>query len=164
MSKIRDKNGRFTEVPLEDRFEEKYYKDQETGCWEWTANTRNDYGGIRDGDQYRCAHRVSWELHNGEIPEGKIVCHHCDNPSCVNPNHLFIGTQKDNVQDMVNKKRHNFGEKAPVSKLTKSKVKNILDEYTGEYGEVTAMSEKYNVGRSAISKIVNGDNWKHVYE
>jgi hypothetical protein len=79
-----------------------------TDCWEWQASVNNiGYGFIRDEGKMRTAHRVSYEQHIGPIPLGKQVLHTCDNPKCVNPNHLWIGTIKDNMQDKVKKGRCN---------------------------------------------------------
>ena len=94
-------------LPVEIRFNTKYLINEHTDCWEWTAATNNiGYGMFRfDNYKMRTAHRVSYELHKGPIPQGKVVCHTCDNPKCVNPDHLWVGTLKDNAQDMVNKGR-----------------------------------------------------------
>ncbi len=101
-------------------------------CWIWAGNkNQKGYGFFRIGryGPVKIAHRVSWELHNGPIPDGLCVCHHCDNPSCVNPHHLFVGTQYDNIQDMLAKGRGNKG-KHPcphtrVRKLTDDAVRSI---------------------------------------
>lgn len=86
----------------------KYSKpNPETGCWDWISGSRchGGYGTVRTDGKKRLAHRVSYEVFVGPIPEGKIVCHSCDNRMCVNPEHLWIGTQKDNVKDMLDKGR-----------------------------------------------------------
>jgi len=105
-------------VPIEDRFWAKVSKANGDACWLWTGGkyrhprTREEtYGCISVGsrsDESKkmvAAHKVAWELANGPIPSGMKVCHRCDVPACVRPDHLFLGTQRDNVQDMVNKKR-----------------------------------------------------------
>lgn len=98
---------------LINRFWNKVIK--QNGCWKWTA-MENDFGygiinsGGRGGRPLR-AHRVSWEIHNGNIPKGKHILHKCDNPTCTNPEHLFLGTNYDNVQDMVKKGRTCRGQK-----------------------------------------------------
>jgi hypothetical protein len=75
------------------------------GCWERGGSDRHGYGLISIHNRQQLAHRYSWELHNGPIPTGINVCHHCDNPRCVRPDHLFLGTQKDNLRDMSAKGR-----------------------------------------------------------
>jgi hypothetical protein len=96
-----------------DRFISKVKK-KPSGCWEWQGTMKkNGYGIFQDrtregsGKQLQ-AHRFSFEIFHGEIPPGLLVCHHCDNPKCVNPEHLFLGTHKDNTQDMIRKGRQNW--------------------------------------------------------
>lgn len=106
-------------LPPEVRFSNKYEINEVTDCWEWTASTNNiGYGMFRwETGIMRTAHRVSYELFKGMIPKGKIVCHTCDNPKCVNPDHLWIGTNKDNYEDMKRKGRDRLfrpGSKQPI--------------------------------------------------
>jgi hypothetical protein len=100
-----------TNLSLLDKLLNKIVINQYTGCWEWQASINNiGYGLIRDGKKMRTAHRASYEEHVGTIPHGMCVCHTCDNPKCINPSHLWLGTRKQNTQDMISKGRaKNFG-------------------------------------------------------
>lgn len=99
--------GRVSTETVEQRFNKKYLINEHTDCWEWTRSTNNvGYGMFRyRKGLMRTAHRVSYEMHKGPIPDGMIVCHTCDNPKCVNPDHLWLGTRRDNYNDMVAKGR-----------------------------------------------------------
>jgi hypothetical protein len=110
------RKGRVSVETRQQRFDKKYVINEVTDCWEWTAACNNiGYGLFRYNNQLmRSAHRVSYEIHKGPIPQGMVVCHTCDNPKCVNPNHLWTGTRQDNSKDMTNKGRcgrHMLGKK-----------------------------------------------------
>ena len=149
-----------------DRFCKKMNKSGD--CWEWTASKdRQGYGyfGFR-GKTWK-SHRVSWVIHNGEIPSGLLVCHKCDHPSCVNPAHLFLGTHTDNMRDAIKKGRNALlglkGEASPNSKLTKIQVLEIREiyRYRGNNNQ-RFLAKKYGVSRHTIEKAVNRKTWKHI--
>lgn len=97
----------FVRLPVEERFWSRVNKDGEGGCWLWTGATDHRYGAFHFEGRRQKAHRVAWLLTYGEVPPGKMACHTCDNPPCVNPAHIFWGTMSDNIQDAVRKGRHN---------------------------------------------------------
>lgn len=149
------------------RFTENYTVNELTNCWEWTGNRdRKGYGRISVGTgtekHQELAHRVAYKLFKGEIPNGLSVCHHCDNPPCVNPDHLFPGTTRDNNLDAAQKRRiRNGGLKGSAlkqSKLSEEIVAEILRSPEGH----ACLGRKYSVDTSTIWKIRNGQNWKHV--
>lgn len=134
-------------------------------CWEWQANRLPDGYGIicLQGANHR-AHRVSYEITNGPIPDGMFVCHSCDCPSCVNPKHLFLGTAQDNVDDKVAKGRWRGnpvrGEDASWSILTEAQAREILAS-TDTQAE---LARRYGVHQTTISDIKRGKHWKHIHE
>lgn len=141
---------------------EKVDKTAPGGCWEWLGcRDKEGYGvrGRRVGMPTRRVHRLSWELHN-DRPAGDLhVLHHCDNPPCVNPAHLFVGTNQDNIMDRVRKERSPRGQDIYAAKLDPGKVESIREEYAG--GGVTQddLAEKYNVQRTTISLVLRGEVW-----
>jgi hypothetical protein len=132
------------------------------GCWIWTGTiTSRGYGQLLSNNKKMYAHRAAFEAFVGDIPEGMVVCHTCDNVHCVNPDHLFLGTQKDNLQDMKEKGRSTAGEKNKQSKLSEDDVKAIkhwLNHGVSEY----QLSKSFDVSRSAINAIKLGKSWSHV--
>lgn len=139
-------------------------------CLEWRgAVTENGYGRINVKGQVQRTHRVAYELYVGPIPEGMMVCHHCDNRPCCNPGHLFLGTPKQNTDDMVDKGRHESwmieadtaGERNPRAKLTTSAVRKIRQAYANGR-TLKQIAKCYGVHFDTISKIVNRVTWAHI--
>src|SRR5579863_7359899 len=120
---------------LIEQFHSSYFIEPNTSCWLWTEETYKDYGILWIGGSRITAYRLSYYLHKGEIPQGMSVCHSCDTPSCVNPEHLWIGTQTDNLLDAHSKGIiNNKGIKNGSSKLDENKVLDIVNLYaTGNY-------------------------------
>ena len=146
-----------------DRF---WSKVDKTGdCWEWTgATVPFGYGMYKFKGKSCHAHRVSYELQYGEFDETLMVLHKCDNPPCVKPNHLFLGTQKDNMQDRDRKGRNNQvkGELQPMSKLKEHEVLEIRRKYIPlKYG-IRRLALEYRVSHSTISNIIKNKSWKHL--
>jgi hypothetical protein len=156
---------------LHDRFWEKVDIRGDDECWEWTgAVFRAGYGSIVVDRANRYAHRVAWVMHVGQpVPDGLVVMHACDNKRCVNPAHLSVGTQGDNLRDAKAKGRTRKvpqpGEENPAAVLTDARVRMIRAEFAasgGRRGVRTLLGRKYGVSRTMISYIVEGRNWKHV--
>ena len=142
-----------------DRFWDKVRKGD--GCWEWIgAKNAQGYGYIAVGGQTLRAHRVSWELHFGPIPEGIGVCHHCDNRGCARPDHLFLGTQEENMSDMDAK-----GRRVPVpgsannlSRLSEIDVR-IIRLMRGPQQRIAAL---FGIDHSTVSRIRSRKTWNHI--
>jgi hypothetical protein len=146
--------------PLRERFDEKWIPEPYSGCWLWSASCRKDgYGRILYGRDALLAHRVSYQLNVGEIPAGIFVCHRCDTPSCVNPSHLFLGTNSDNLADASRKGRMNgCPNNAFAAKLTPEDVINIRKSnlYQKE------IAKEYGVSQPLVSAIKLRKVWSRI--
>lgn len=122
-------------------------------CWIWRgAHTSYGYGVIKMRDKTLYAHRVMWELTYGPIPDYLCVLHHCDNPPCVRPDHLFLGTRKNNAFDCIQKKRNPIGENNGRAKLTSAQALEIRNSKLSSY----KLASKYRVSRWTIQNIKKG--------
>lgn len=159
--------------PLEERFKKYIGETTATGCILWNgpltstgygllALSRKDHKGVGAKGKFKHAHRVSWEISYGPIPESAHILHHCDTPPCINPEHLFLGNPAINAQDKVSKGRQIKGEDCNLSRLTEEAVREIRILYsTGKYAQ-KQLAEKFNTIVPNISAIVNRKSWKHL--
>lgn len=137
--------------------------DKSGECWLWTAGKICGYGQYTlPGRISSRAHRVSWAISNGEIPAGMLVCHKCDVKNCVRPDHLFLGTDKDNAADCVAKGRNTKGQMVGRSRLNKEKVLAIRGKYKPRVYSQRRLAKEYGVSRSTIQTIIERRFWNHV--
>lgn len=138
-------------------------ENKKTGCIEWQSGKSAGYGRVNLNNSDDGAHRISYELNVGKIPKGLCVCHHCDNPSCINPDHLWLGTHADNVADMVNKGRGRspIGENNGRATLTNEQVLQIrcLRDQGASNKELV---KKFNSIPQIIERITNRRTWRHI--
>lgn len=154
--------GKIKKRTIAERFYEKVSQGGE--CWEWIAGKNASGYGIM-GFSGKCvlAHRVSFEMHKGAIPDGLCVLHSCDNPSCVNPAHLSLGTQAENIRQRDERGRTGrtmgvLGEQHYGSKLTESAVRDIRSSSLSRY----ELADKYGVSHVTIGKVIRGESWRHL--
>jgi len=142
------------------------FVDKTSDCWIWTgAKTLNGYGTIGLGskkDGKEMSHRLSYKIHKGEIPDGMYILHSCDNPSCVNPDHLRFGTAKENTHDAMDKNRFikppiHVGENNPKAKITAEQAREIRDN---NHIKAKYYAEKYSLHISTVLRIRRGRTWK----
>jgi hypothetical protein len=150
-------------LPIQDRMRLQTQAGDENECWIWIGSAqKRGYGFIKKNGKTTMAHRVAYELAYGELPDGLFVCHKCDNPRCVNPKHLFVGTHNDNMLDMHNKGRSHkpAGEIHPNSKLTETEAIEILNSIE----PYPALAAKHNISLTSIYDIKTGRKWKHLHQ
>lgn len=150
-----------------ERFWEKVEKTET--CWNWTAAKSSfGYGRFKLNGKLVSPHRLVYEWEYGEIPDELDVCHHCDNPACVNPKHLFLGNRSDNMLDASKKGRINIvsskdvarGENAGASKLSEEDIKNIRS--MSEILSRKELSKQYGVNQRTIQRIISRETWTHI--
>ena len=154
-------------MTLIERFEAQYTPEPNTGCWLWTgavAKPDKPYGRIYAHGGNKSAHRVSYEMFVGPIPSGLLVLHKCDVPSCVNPGHLFVGTDLDNAIDRNQKRRQARGDRHGQSKLTEADVQIILRDF--KFGDkvngIKPLARRFGVVQSTMRDVVRGVSWQEV--
>ena len=141
-----------------DRIESKSMPVTECGCWIWMGSSQvRGYGKLISNGKKISAHRASYSLYKGDIPKNMYVCHKCDTVSCVNPDHLFLGTQRGSMHDMIAKGRSGNGEHHPNTKLTKEDVLSIRSSDL----KSSLLAEKFNVSTSNINAIKRKVRWNH---
>jgi hypothetical protein len=154
-------------MPMEQRFWLKIKKSR--GCWEWQGATSNGYGTLLEngtGSRAWYVHRYSWTIHFGPIPEGMYVCHTCDNRICIRPQHLWLGTNAENLKDMHSKGRGHIpsvppGENHHLAKLTNTQVLSIREAHASGETE-TSIASRFGVTQPNIGYIVRRHTWKHI--
>ena len=131
-------------------------------CVEFTGyRNSNGYGELTYRGEFTLAHRASFERHHGPIPDGLIVCHTCDNPPCINPDHLYAGTHADNGRDKAGRDRSTRGMKNAAAKLADAEVLEIR-RLRGRGWNYARLAAHFNVGKTTIGRVVRRENWKHV--
>lgn len=144
-----------------ERFWEKVHKTKD--CWLWIASLETSgYGYFKLNGKSCRAHRVVWEWTYGPIPDGMCVCHRCDNPICVRPSHLFVGTVADNIRDAVAKGRQAKGERSGRSKLTTHEVLEIRREYGRGDGTHRSLAKKYGISKTHVGALARCESWRHI--
>jgi hypothetical protein len=157
------KGGTCIRGSAEDRLNHYHRKDPETGCWVWTGSIfqGRGYGQASKNGRVTQAHRLSYETFVGEIPPGMCVCHKCDNRPCINPEHLFLGTAKDNQHDAIAKGRNTRGSQHWAAKLTESNVVEIFALIDAGISDPD-IAKRYGVIAANIHHIRHRNSWKHV--
>lgn len=131
-------------------------------CWLWTGYRQRDgYGKLTVAGRSVRAPRYSWEITNGPIPDGMQVCHHCDNPPCVRPDHLFLGTGRANAADRNSKNRQALGERNRNARLTEPLVLELRELHRVGHGSAE-LARRFGLGEDAVRFAVTGRTWRHI--
>lgn len=147
------------DTEITDRFSSKINKT--SACWKWVASKDPyGYGRFQINGKPHKAHRVAYEIYHGPIPDGMCVLHTCDNPSCVNPEHLWTGTNADNMADKRSKGRNRMGEAVPQSVLTEKQVIEIRSLKGIATQQVIAT--RFNISQTTVSRILRRVYWPHI--
>lgn len=152
---------------VQERFWEKVDKETGSGCWEWTgASNERGYGRVRINDTLRYAHRAAHQFENGPLENSPQVNHHCDNPACVRPDHLYAGDQKENIADAIEHgdllKSRARGQEHGKSVLDEEQVREIRRLYdSGEHSQ-RDLSNRFDVSKGAIQDVVEWKTWTHL--
>ena len=154
---------------FKERFEDKCIPEPNSGCWLWNTTVNNaGYGIVKHNNKVSLAHRASYELYCAKIPDGMIVCHKCDNRSCVNPDHLFVRSYKDNTQDMILKGRKRVGdslERALIMRNNTNSAKLLEKQVIEIFRDNRSVKEiaiDYNINIQSVYNIKNGKSWKRL--
>ena len=153
------KEKTFKNIPLETLFWKHVDKLSKNECWNWKASTGTPgYGNLWNGSKNVTAHRVSWIINYGNIPNKMFVCHKCDNRRCVNPAHLFLGSQLDNMHDMINKNRAKktpcYGFKNNLTKISFSSITKIRKQYSAGNISQAKVAKKFKVSQAHVCDII----------
>jgi hypothetical protein len=164
MVSLRKRSGSlFIKEPAEVRFWRAVDVRGKDQCWEWMGALHyKGYGEFAPIAKHKTkSHRFAWESKNGPIPDGKMVCHKCDNRPCCNPSHLFLGNAKTNMDDCTNKMRHCHGEKSPKAKLTESDVIAIRNADKTKRTRLS-IAKEFGISGRQVTSVCRYESWKHI--
>lgn len=152
-------------APIKVKLEAYSIPEPNSGCWLWMASTgKNGYGQITMDGVKMGAHCAAYRAYIGDIPKGMCVMHRCDTKTCVNPDHLTLGTQQDNVRDKVRKNRQSKGVETGLARLSEAEVLEIVALLDSAFLTQREIAARYVIGVGAVSKINTGHRWNYLTE